>query len=362
MSWRALLIVGPLLVLLAVLVLLSVGDRPLLGTNRVAPAAFFAVVPPRRAAVHRLAAGRARRHRAGRRAHLDVAGRAARRDARARRTGGRRGRRTAAYESGDTYVRLATPLRGASRAVVCVRNGGPKPLGLAGTPANASPKVLVDGRPVDALIRLEYRGADRVSWWSRIGAVARRFADGKASWVGSWTMWLALGLSLVAIVLGVVLLWRGPRRAAAAVRAGGGAERADLVAAGAAVPGARRGEPHRLRPVPGRDRQGAQARVHRLLGRGEPAPVGARLRRRHRGQGQPAAARAGVRGAAAGGRAVPPQPGGRRRPGRHRRLPAGVRRDRGRAVPAVADGRLAARPAGLDARAVRAVRGRRRSV
>ena len=124
------------------------------------------------------------------------------------------GRRSAPYDSGDTYVRLATPLRGASRSVVCVRNGGPKPLGLAGTPANASPKVKLNGKPVDALIRLEYRGADRVTWWSRVGAVARRFADGKASWVGSWTMWLALGLSLVAIVLGVVLLWRGPRRAA----------------------------------------------------------------------------------------------------------------------------------------------------
>ena len=55
------------------------------------------------------------------------------------------GRRTAPYDSGDTYVRLATPLRGASRAVVCVRNGGPKPLGLAGTPADTSPKVKLNG-------------------------------------------------------------------------------------------------------------------------------------------------------------------------------------------------------------------------
>ena len=128
-----------------------------------------------------------------------------------------------------------------------------------------------------------------------------------------------------------------PAPGGAAVRARGGPQRGDLVAARAAVPGARRGEPHRLRAVPGRDRQGAQAGVHRLLGRGERAPLGARLRRRHRGQGQPAAARAGVRGAAAGGRAVPPQPGGRRRPGRHRRLPARVRRVRSRAVPVVAD-------------------------
>ena len=215
MSRRAVLIGGPLLIALGVVVLLSVGNCPLLGTNRVPPASFFAVVPPRGgqactgAPEHIPAATgqvvvRTSTSQAG---PLDVT----------LVRGGRvvaRGRRTAPYESGDTYVRLAAPLRGPALAVVCVRNGGPKPLGLAGTPANQAPKVQVDGRPVDALIRLEYRGAARVSWWSRIGAVARRFADGKASWVGSWTVWLALGISLAAIVIGLVVLWRGPRRAA----------------------------------------------------------------------------------------------------------------------------------------------------
>src|SRR5215211_2622345 len=43
---RGVLIAGPLLILVGVLVLLSVGDKPLLGTNRVGPASFFAVVPP----------------------------------------------------------------------------------------------------------------------------------------------------------------------------------------------------------------------------------------------------------------------------------------------------------------------------
>src|SRR4051812_22221348 len=42
---RVVLIAGPLLIAAAVVLVLSVGDRPLLGANRVGPAGFFAVVP-----------------------------------------------------------------------------------------------------------------------------------------------------------------------------------------------------------------------------------------------------------------------------------------------------------------------------
>src|SRR3954447_1105036 len=211
---RGVLIAGPLLILVGVLVVLSVGDKPLLGTNRVGPAAFFAVVPPGGT----LCTGGAERVPAG---TGDVVVRTSTSQSGplsvVLRRGGRsvaHGTRTDAYESGDTAIPLASPVSRSGRAVVCVRNGGAKPLGLAGTPAGTRPRVRIDGRAADALIRIEYRAAARVSWWSRISDVARRFADGKASWVGSWTMWLALGLSLVAIVLGVVALWRGPRRAA----------------------------------------------------------------------------------------------------------------------------------------------------
>jgi Predicted membrane protein (DUF2142) len=211
---RGVLIAGPLLILVGVLVVLSVGDKPLLGTNRVGPAGFFAVVPPGGT----LCTGGAERVPAGTgavvvRTSTSQAGPLSV----VLRRGGRtvaHGTRTGAYGSGDTGIPLASLVSRSGRAVVCVRNGGAKPLGLAGTPAGTSPRVRIDGRPADALIRIEYRAGARVGWWSRIGDVARRFADGKASWVGSWTMWLALGLSLIAIVLGLVALWRGPRRAA----------------------------------------------------------------------------------------------------------------------------------------------------
>jgi Predicted membrane protein (DUF2142) len=209
---RAVVVGGPLLIALGVVVLLSIGDRPLLGTNRVGPASFFAVVPPGgqacTGAPERIPAGtgvvvvRASTTQAG---PLDVALVHGRRVI-------ARGRRTASSESGDTDVSLASEVRSTQRAVVCVRNGGIKPLGLAGTPAGSSPRVRIDRRPVDALIRLEYRGAHRVSWWSRIGGILDRFPDGKASFVGKWTLWLALGFVLAAIALGMVALWR-PRRA-----------------------------------------------------------------------------------------------------------------------------------------------------
>ena len=73
----------------------------------------------------------------------------------------------------------------------------------------------MNGTPVDALFRIEYRAADRESWWSRIGDIAGRFADGKASFVGSWTMWVALGFTLLAIGVGLFGLAGMPRRRAA---------------------------------------------------------------------------------------------------------------------------------------------------
>src|SRR4051794_13991980 len=207
---RTVLVVGPLLVALGVVVVLTIGDRPLLGTNRVGPASFFAVVPPGGTAC----TGAAQQVPAG--TGEVVVRTSTSQDGPLGVTIGDAGDgvRTQPYESGDTAIPLASPLSRPARAVVCVRNGGFKPLGLAGTPAGTRSKVRIDGRSVDALIRLEYRGAERVSWWSRIGDVARRFANGKASWVGSWTLWLALGLSLIAIAIGLVVLWQGPRRAA----------------------------------------------------------------------------------------------------------------------------------------------------
>src|SRR4051794_20856767 len=212
---RAVLIAGPLLIAAAVVVLLSVGDRPLLGTNRVLPASYFAFVPPGGLACtgdpQLVPAGTGQivvRTSTDESGSLGVA----------LRRGGRtvaRGTLGGPYSAGDTAVPLSAPVARATRAVVCVRNGGAKPLGLKGTPAGTAPGMRVDGKPTTAIFRIEYRGAERVSWWSRIGDVARRFAEGKASFVGSWTMWVALGLTVVAVLLGLFLLFGMPRRRAA---------------------------------------------------------------------------------------------------------------------------------------------------
>jgi Predicted membrane protein (DUF2142) len=212
---RAVLIGGPLLIAVSVVVLMSIGDRPLLGTNRVTPASFFAVVPPGgqacTGAAEDIPAGtglvvvRTDRAQQGPLGVTLVAG------GRAFAGGARH-----AYDAGDTDVRLGAPVRDARRAVVCVRNGGAEPLGLAGRPAGGKPEARVNGRPVDAQFRIEYRGANRVSWWSRAGRILDRFGDGKASFVGSWTLWLAVALVVVAIALAAfALLDRLPPRRAA---------------------------------------------------------------------------------------------------------------------------------------------------
>src|SRR3954453_1696921 len=107
---RLVLLAGPVLILVGVLIVLSVGDKPLLGTNRVGPAGFFAVVRPGgtlcTGAAERVPAGageggvRASPSEAGPLSlPLCVAGRVL-----------AHGTRTTPYDSGDTAIPLASRL------------------------------------------------------------------------------------------------------------------------------------------------------------------------------------------------------------------------------------------------------------
>jgi hypothetical protein len=46
------------------------------------------------------------------------------------------------------------------------------------------------GRALPGLVRLEYETGVSESWWSTLGPATRRFARGKADWVGPWTLGL----------------------------------------------------------------------------------------------------------------------------------------------------------------------------
>src|SRR5215216_4418644 len=137
---RGVLIAGPLLILVGVLVLLSVGDKPLLGTNRVGPASFFAVVPPGgtvcTGGAERVPAGTGNvvvRTSTSQSAPLSVSLRSG-----ARVIG--RGTRTDAYDSGDTAIALGPrggvrPQRGRQAARPCRDAGGHEPRGPHRRPA-----------------------------------------------------------------------------------------------------------------------------------------------------------------------------------------------------------------------------------
>ena len=124
------------------MLVLSVGDRPLLGTNRVAPASFFAVVPPGGQAC----TGDAQVIPAGTgrlvvRTSTDESGSLGVSLVQGARTIAS-GRLAGPYDAGDTAVPLSAPVRRSLRALVCVRNGGSKPLGLSGSPAGMSPGAV----------------------------------------------------------------------------------------------------------------------------------------------------------------------------------------------------------------------------
>jgi hypothetical protein len=93
-----------------------------------------------------------------------------------------RGRFAGLTADGRLDVALAsTPPPGP--AELCVRNAGRQPLTLLG-----APEVLA----------VDYYRAGDESWWQVAPAVADRFGLGKAGFVGSWALWLALGAVVAA--------------------------------------------------------------------------------------------------------------------------------------------------------------------
>ena len=92
-------------------------------------------------------------------------------------------------------------------ARVCVTNRGSVPVRLFGQGFNVSTGTATfsaGGEPVPIALRFDYLTRERLSWWSFAGEVAARDGALKATFFGSWTMWLALAV-LAAICFGSVL-------------------------------------------------------------------------------------------------------------------------------------------------------------
>jgi hypothetical protein len=120
----------------------------------------------------------------------------------------------AAGWSGRTATIPLRPLANEQRrALICVTVGAASSVTLAGeasADANAGPPAIAAGAPLRGRLRLEYLTAERRSWWSQIGTLARRMGFGRAPGGGAVAFAAAL-VMLAAASLGLWQMVRGGR-------------------------------------------------------------------------------------------------------------------------------------------------------
>jgi hypothetical protein len=116
----------------------------------------------------------------------------------------------------DSTVQIPlTPENGElSGAEVCVRNAGRAPVALLGQNAAGTEAAVVSGKRVSGSMRLDWYESKKHTRIAGAGDVARRYSFAKASFFGSWTMWVMLGLLLAASAAGIVLVARETGREA----------------------------------------------------------------------------------------------------------------------------------------------------
>ncbi|MEX2195789.1 MAG: hypothetical protein WD844_10935 [Thermoleophilaceae bacterium] len=91
---------------------------------------------------------------------------------------------------------------------VCVENLADRPVALSGQPVPSDQVAQVNGRPEEARVRLEWVRSGSESWLDLAPAVLHRFGLGKADWLGSWTLFLAVLLVLLTWIAGLRLVLR----------------------------------------------------------------------------------------------------------------------------------------------------------
>jgi hypothetical protein len=126
-----------------------------------------------------------------------------------------RGAAPGGYRDEPVDVKLTKVPREIPDAAVCIRNRGPRRIALMGDfpgPGEHPPKrlstvtrnlltlkqqpavVTPPARQPSVVVRFEWHTPPVGSWWSLAPAIADRAGLGKASFIGSWTLWLAAAL------------------------------------------------------------------------------------------------------------------------------------------------------------------------
>jgi hypothetical protein len=106
-------------------------------------------------------------------------------------------------EKDRALARWPTVKKTIDDATVCIRNHG-KDTYLIGTDVGAGNAAIYrpsgEVLPPFVRIRLDYSESAASSWWSYGPEAAGRFWQIKATFLGSWTMWVVLG-ALLAVAL-----------------------------------------------------------------------------------------------------------------------------------------------------------------
>jgi hypothetical protein len=115
--------------------------------------------------------------------------------------------------TGGRQGNVSFPLRqlGRSSTVgrVCLHVGGRFQVALAGTPLPPGQfGATVDRKPVPGQLSIYYLRRGSASWWQFLPVVDARFALGKASFFGSWTLPFVAVVVLLVWIAAVALLWR----------------------------------------------------------------------------------------------------------------------------------------------------------
>ena len=67
---------------------------------------------------------------------------------------------------------------------------------------------MVDGKPATALVSIYYLRPGSASWWQFLPVLDLRFALGKSSFFGSWTLPFVAVLVLLVWIAAIALIWR----------------------------------------------------------------------------------------------------------------------------------------------------------
>lgn len=116
------------------------------------------------------------------------------------------------YPDGPLPVALAPRAATIDLATLCLRNRGATPIFFAGNRTPASPDATagpnLPGQRPGEEVRGDLLRAQPQSWFAQSGSIARRFWLFKPGFVGAWTMWACLAVTLLVAVLVVRLVLR----------------------------------------------------------------------------------------------------------------------------------------------------------